>query len=200
MIKKTALLPVGLLVGTILLAATGCGRVLLGPDIGLMAYPIPLSPYFQKREEDAFWNHKRYDRIPVLGPLQAGAPEVGMDTPSEDEVMRALEKARPVQGGLPFLHEVQRNKVRIIVEPVADYVDPPRFFPLVGPAQLHHVHFKCIVYYNEVTRVGWPIPHTTSCEDCEEVLYIDHDHFHMVGNPDPGPGTGYPSHAAIGLK
>ena len=193
MFKRTALIPVALLVGAILVSATGCGRVMLGPDIGLMMYPIPLSPYFQKREEDAFWNHKRYDRIPVLGPLQAGAPEVGLDPPSEDEVMRALEKARPVQGGLPFLHEVQRNKVRIIVEPLADYVDPPRVYPLVGPAQLHHCHFKCIVYYNEVTRIGWPVPHTTSCEDCQEVLYIDHDHLHMVGNVNPGPGTGYPN-------
>ena len=52
--------------------------------------------------------------------------------------MRALEKANPIQGGLPFLHEIQRNNVRIVVEPIADYIDPPRVYPLVGPAQLHH--------------------------------------------------------------
>jgi len=39
--------------------------------------------------------------------------------------MRALEKARSVSGGLPFLHEVQRNNARIVIEPIADYVDPP---------------------------------------------------------------------------
>jgi hypothetical protein len=96
-----------------------------------------------------------------------------------------------------MLREVQRNHVRIIKELIADYIDPPRVYPLLGPARLHHVHYKCIVYYNEIIHVGWPVPHTTSNEDCQEVVYIDHDHLHMVGNPDPGPGTGYPAHVAM---
>jgi hypothetical protein len=193
MIKKTAYIPVGLLVAATLLSAAGCGTVALGPNVGLAAYPIPMTPYLQKKEEDAFWNHKRYDRAPVLGPIQPGAPCVAMDPPKDDEVMRALEKARPIQGGVPFMHEVQRNKVRIIVEPIADYVDPPRQYPLAGPAQLHHAQYKCTVYFTEVIRAGWPVPYTTSNEECQEVLYIDHDHLHMVGNVDPGPGTGYPN-------
>jgi hypothetical protein len=64
-------------------------------------------------------------------------------------------------------------------------------YPLVGPAQLHHAQYKCIVYFTEVNRVGWPIPYTTTDEESQEVIYIDHDHLHMVGNVDPGPGTGY---------
>jgi hypothetical protein len=193
MTKKTALIPVGILLGAILVSATGCSPPILGPNLGLLAYPIPMTPYLQKREEDAFWNKKRYDRAPILGPLQAGVQPIALDTPSDDEVMRALERARPVQGGIPILHEVQRNNVRIIVDPIADYVDQPRVYPLVGPAQLHHAQYKCTVYYTEVTRVGWPVPYTTTDEDCQEVVYIDHDHLHMVGNVDPGPGTGYPS-------
>jgi hypothetical protein len=196
MIKKTTYAMVGMLAATVLVTSMGCGfgsPVVLGPNLGLLGYPIPMTPYFQKREEDAFWQHERYDRMPVLGPLTAGAPAVALDPPSEDEVMRALEKARPVQGGLPYLHEVQRNNVRIVVEPIQDAIDPPRVYPLVGPAQLHHAHYKCIVYFTEVTRVGWPVPYTTTNEDTQEVVYIDHDHLHMVGNVDPGPGTGYPS-------
>jgi hypothetical protein len=153
-----------------------------------------VSPYFQKLPEDYFWNHERYDRMPILGPITPGTPlAVDLDPPSDDEVMRALEKARPVQGGLPFGEEVQRNNVRIVKEPVpgGNYVDPPRVYPLVGPAQLHHVHYKCIVYFIETTHVGWPLPYTNVDEDCQEVVYIDHDHLHMVGNLDPGPGTGY---------
>ena len=193
MVKKIAFIPIGLLVGIVLASSTGCSHIVAGPNIGLLGYPIPLTPYLQKREEDAAWNHKRYGRAPILGPLQAGAPAVALDTPSDDEVMRALEKARPVQGGIPFMHEVQRNKVRIIVEPIADYVDPPRNYPLVGPAQLHHAQYKCTVYFAETIRTGWPLPYTTIAEDCQEVVYIDHDHLHMVGNVDPGPGTGYPN-------
>lgn len=193
MIKRLAFIPVGILAGIMLATAMGCGTIVAGPDLGLLQYPIPMTPYFQKREEDAAWNHKRYDRAPILGPLQAGSPPIALDTPSDDEVMRALEKARPVQGGFPLLHEVQRNRVRIIVEPIADYVDPPRVYPMVGPAQLHHAQYKCIVYFAETTRTGWPVPYTTTTEDCQEVVYIDHDHLHMVGNVDPGPGTGYPT-------
>ena len=167
----------------------GCSTV-AGPNLGILNFPIPVSPYFQKLPEDKFWNHERYDRMPVLGSADArtARPRRSIE-PSDDEVMRALEKARPVQGGLPGLYEVQRNNVRIVTEPIADYIDPPRVYPLVGPAQLHHAHYKCIVYYTEITQVGWPIPYTTTDEDCQEVLYIDHDHLHMVGNVDPGPGT-----------
>ena len=57
-----------------------------------------------------------------------------MDPPSDDEVMRAFEKARPIKGGLPFLHEVSRNDIQIVTEKIADYIDPPRVIPLIGPA------------------------------------------------------------------
>jgi hypothetical protein len=174
----------------LLLSCAGC-HTQLGPTIGAFSYPVPVSPYFQKTFEDRFHNWERYARAPILGPITPGTPTMAMDPPSDDEVMRALEEARPVQGGLPCLHEIQRNNVRIVVEPIADYIDPPRVYPLVGPAQLHHAQYKCIVYFSEVTRVGWPIPYTTTDEDCQEVLYIDHDHLHMVGNVDPGPGSNY---------
>jgi hypothetical protein len=168
--------------------AVGCVGITSGPDLGFVGVPIPVSPYFQKFEEDRAWHHERYARVPVLPPLAPGGPEVGLDEPSDDEVIRALERAKPVQGGLPMLYEVQRNNVRIVKEKIADYIDPPRFVPLIGPAQLHHVHWKCTIYYTETIRVGWPVPHTIRDEDAVEVIYIDHNHFHMVGNvqpPDP---------------
>ena len=174
-----------------LACAAGCTASWNGPSLGMFNYPIPVSPYFQKEAEDNFIDEERYKRVPILGPITPGTPHQALDPPSEDEIMRALERARMVQGGLPLLHEVQRKNVRIVVEPIADYVDPPRVMPLVGPVQVHHAHYKCIVYFTEVTRVGWPVPYTTVDEDCQEVIYIDHDHLHMVGNVDPGPGSPY---------
>lgn len=174
-----------------LAATTGCTASWTGPSLGMFNYPIPVSPYLQDRMEDNWIQEKRYKRAPVLGPITAGGPAVALDPPSEDEVMRALESARPVKGNWPLLYEVQRNNVRIVVEPIADYVDPPRFYPMVGPAQLHHAHYKCIVYFTEITHVGWPIPYTTTNEDTQETVYIDHDHLHMVGNVDAGPGSPY---------
>lgn len=185
---RTALL---ILVALPALAMSGCTWPLStqfsGPSWHLPVL-VPLSPYFQKTAEDKFWMRERYQRVPILGPVTSGGPPVALDPPSPDEVMRALERAKNVQGGVPLLHEIQRNNVRIVTEQIADYVDPPRVYPLIGPAQLHHAHYKCIIYYTEVTRVGWPIPHTTVDEDAQEVIYIDHNHFHLVGNVDDGPG------------
>jgi hypothetical protein len=172
---------------------TGCMTwgVTLGPSLGFVSIPIPVSPYFQDKKEDEWWQHERYDRTPILGPITSGGPALALDPPSDDEVWRALERAIPTEGGLPMLHEVQRNNVRIVKEKIADYVDPPRQVPLIGPAQLHHAHYKCTIYYTEVVRVGWPVPHTLVDEDEREVIYIDHNHFHMVGNVDTGPGAEY---------
>lgn len=179
-----------LLAATSAITSTGCFTA-QGPSLGILSIPIPVSPYYQQIKEDEHWMQERYNRAPILGPLTSGGPAVALDPPSDDEVMRAFEKAKPVQGGMPMLHEIQRNNVRIVKEKIADYIDPPRVVPLIGPAQLHHAHYKCSIYYTEVTRVGWPIPYTTRDEDAVEVIYIDHNHFHMVGNVDPGPGSPY---------
>jgi hypothetical protein len=191
MLRKTVSAAACSLVLLVLFSAAGCTTDWTGPTLGIFNVPIPVSPWLQDRMEDNFWKRQRYSRVPVLGPLTPGAPDTALDPPSEDEVMRALEDARPIEGGIPLLQEAQRNNVKIVVEPIGDYVDPPRVYPLIGPAQLHHAHYKCTVYFTEVTRVGWPIPYTTTDEDAQEVVYIDHDHFHIVGNVDPGPGSPY---------
>jgi hypothetical protein len=170
----------GLLAASAAVSSTGCLGITYGPNLGIFGIPIPVSPYFQQAEEDEYWNHERYERVPVLGPITSGE-HVALDPPSDDEVVRALEKARPTQGGVPFLYEHQRNNIRIVKELCADYVDPPRFYPLVGPAQLHHAHYKCTIYYTDRQIVGWPKPHTLTDESVE-VVYIDHNHLHMVGD------------------
>ena len=182
--KTTGFLGV-ILLGIATLSSVGCAGV-AGPNLGVFGIPIPVSPFFQDKKEDEWWIKERYDRVPILPPLVAGGPVEALDEPSDDEVMRSLERAHPVEGGLPMLHEVQRLNVRIVKEKIADYIDPPRHYPLVGPAQQHHAHYKCTVYYTEVTRSGWPLPYTTKDEDAREVIYIDHNHFHMVGDVDTG--------------
>jgi hypothetical protein len=180
------------ILAAVLLACFSCSLIGCatdyGPQFGLWLYPVPVSPYFQQQLEDDYWEHERYERVPILGPITSGGPPVALDPPSPDEVIRAMPT---VQGGLPFLDEIQRNNVKMTIEPIADYVDPPRFYPLIGWAQQHHAHYKCTVYYEEVTRVGWPIPYTTRDEDSREVLYIDHNHLHIVGNVDGGADSHY---------
>jgi hypothetical protein len=191
MTHRTALAAITVMVAALSLTNTGCVGIKAGVNLGPFAIPIPVSPYFQKMQEDRFWNHERYERAPILGPIIPGGPMVALDPPSDDEVVRAWEKANPVQGGYPFLHEKIRNNVRIVKDKIADYVDPPRVVPLLGPVQLHHAHYKCTIYYTEVTRVGWPVPHTLVDEDSQEVIYIDHNHFHMVGPVDTGANANF---------
>jgi hypothetical protein len=98
------------------LTNTGCVGLTQGPDLGFVGIPIPVSPYFQKKKEDDFWIKERYERVPILGPLTAGGPAIALDPPSDDEVIRALERARPIEGGLPLFWERNRNNVRIVKE------------------------------------------------------------------------------------
>lgn len=166
-------------------ASSGCYGVNYGYNLGFLGFPMPVSPYYQHKQEEKFWKQERYNRVPILGPTTSGGPTVALDPPSDDEIMHALETARPVQGGIPLLWEKQRNNVRIIKEKIADYMDPPRFYPLIGPAQLHHAHYKCTIYFDEETIIGYPVPHTLEDREAIEVVYIDHNHFHMVGDVDP---------------
>ena len=172
-----------------MLASTGCTQ--FGPSLGIFAYPIPVSPYFQDKKEREHHDHEWYGRVPILDPLTAEGPHIAMDPPSDDHVMVAFEQAHPIDGNVPFLYEVQRNNVRIVKDLVADYIDPPRVLPLIGPVQHHHSQWKCTVYYSETTRVGWPVPHTLEDGDSVEVVYIDKNHFHRVGNVVPANAAGY---------
>jgi hypothetical protein len=95
--------------------------------------------------------------------------------------MRALPDMS--SGGLAFVAETSRNNVRIIVEPMVDRLDDCRFYPMVGPARLHHCHYKCTVYFEEVKRSYWPVPFTHR-DQRQEVVYVDHDHLIRCAGPD----------------
>ena len=182
--KKPTVLT-ALLIAMAAVSTTGCFSS-VGPSLGIFSIPIPVTPYWQKSQEDRFHIGERSARVPILGPITDGGPVKALDPPSDDEVWRALERANQTQGGFPFLHETQRSNVTFIKEKIADYIDPPRVVPLIGPAQLHHAHYTCTIYYTEKRIVGWPIPHTLLDEDSVEVVYIDHNPFHMVGDVDLG--------------
>jgi len=181
---------------TLILSLVGGGAMAIssgciglpGPTLGPASVPIPIPSSLQDKYEDNAFHKERYARVPILGPIPQGVEHIALDTPSDDEVIRALEKARPCQGGAPFLETRVRHNVKIVKEKIGDYVDPPRVVPLIGPAQLHHAHYKCTIYFTEVIHVGWPAPHQITNEDACEVVYIDHDHYHMVGNIDDGRG------------
>ena len=166
-------------------ATNGCVGV-GGPGFGVASIPVPVSPFHQQQAEDHAFEKARYSRTAVLPPI-VDENHIALDPPSDDEVVRALNKVRPVDGSVPGLEITMRNIKGITKELIQDCVDPPRQVPLVGPAQLHHAHYRCTVYFEEITQVGWPVPHQIKT-DGQETLYIDKDHLHRVGGDDaPAP-------------
>jgi hypothetical protein len=153
--------------------ATGC--------VGMGIFtPIPVQPWVAERMEDMY-QHTNDHRTPVMPPIREGFPPPAcVDPPSEREVLRAMPR---IARGVPYGYEEFRDDIRIIAEPIVDKIDPPRFFPLIGLAQLHHCHWKCTVYYTETVQSDWPFP-TKIKKHRVEVVYIDKDHPHQFVGHD----------------
>jgi hypothetical protein len=150
---------------------------------------MPVSPALTQEIEDKK-EREATEGVPILGPIQGEFASVFcMDPPSDEMVYKTLP---PIVHGLPFVYEVQRKNVRISTEKLADKIDECKIYPLAGPCQLHHCHFKCTVHYEETTTMGWPIPWTHT-EKKQEVLYIDKDHLHRCGEPGSLASAGGPS-------
>jgi hypothetical protein len=145
---------------------------------------IPISPYWSQEIEDTMWEEERYSKVPILDPVEGeNAPLFCMDSPSPDEVMRALPD--DTKGGWPFIAETSRNNVKIVTEPIVDKIDECRFYPMVGPARKHSCHYKCTVYYEKVVHSDWPIPFSHN-DHVIDVVYIDHDHLIRCAGPAEG--------------
>jgi hypothetical protein len=146
--------------------------------------PIPVPAWVTERMEEKFC-YKNDWRTPVLPPIREGfPPPTCEDPPDEARILRALPR---VTRGIPYFYEEFRDNIQITTELLVDHIDPPRFFPLVGPAQLHHCHWKCTVYYTETIESGYPFPFRC-VRPRTQVVLIDLDHLHTypcdVPNPD----------------
>ncbi len=59
-----------------------------------------------------------------------------------------------------------------------DKLDAPRLFPLIGPAQLHHCHWKCTVYSHETIVGKYPFPFRRM-QPRVDVVYVDTDQLQL---------------------
>jgi hypothetical protein len=168
-----------LLIAAVLLpmSQTGCINVL---GAGLLT-PVPVQPWTAERFDDMYL-HKNDHRTPIMPPIRDGFPlPLCEDKPGEREVLRAMPRAAR---GAPYLYEEFRDDIRIRCEKIVDKIDPPRFFPLVGWAQLHHCHWKCTIYYTETVQSDYPFPVKLKKRRVQ-VVYIDKDHLHQYVGNDP---------------
>jgi hypothetical protein len=155
---------------------SGCWPMSMG-----LATPIPIPPWVAERMEEKYC-HKNDFRTPILPPVLEGfPPPTCEDPPDEARILRAMPR---VPRGVPYFYEEFRDDIRITTELIVDRIDPPRFFPVVGPAQLHHCHWKCTIYYTETMESGYPFPFRC-VRPRVEVVYMDLDHLHAYPGKSP---------------
>jgi hypothetical protein len=156
--------------------AAGCNPLTLG-----LLTPIPVQPWVAERMDQKY-NHRNDGRVPIMPPIRDGyPPPICEDPPSDAEVLRAMPR---VARGVPYIYEEFRDDIVIVKNRLVDKIDPPRFFPLVGPAQLHHCHWECVIYYTETIQSDYPFPQYTK-KNRVQVMYIDKDHLHLYVGPNP---------------
>jgi hypothetical protein len=166
---RTLLLLAGAMVAPLL--GSGC----INPFAMGFATPIPVQPWVPDRVEERLCNKTDYN-TPILPPIPPGYRPLCEDPPDPATILRAMPR---VTRGVPYFYEEFRDDIDFAVERLVDRIDPPRFFPLIGPAQLHHCHYKCLVYYTETIESGYPFPF--QCKNRRvETVYIDRDHLHLV--------------------
>lgn len=143
--------------------------------------PIPIPPWATERMEEKYCFKNDY-RTTILGPIRPGTPPpLCEDPPDEATVIRAMPH---VVRGVPYFYEEFRDDIQVVSELLVDKIDPPRFYPLIGPAQLHHCHYKCTIYYTETIESGYPFPFRCR-KPRVEVVYIDKDHLHLCTGGTP---------------
>jgi hypothetical protein len=143
--------------------------------------PIPVPPWVTERMEEKYCAKNDF-RTPILPPILKGfPPPLCEDPPDDARILRAMQH---VVRGVPYFYEEHRADVQIVKELIVDKIDPPRFFPLVGPAQLHHCHWKCTIYYNETCESGYPFPFRC-VRPRVQVEYVDLDHLHLYPGESP---------------
>ena len=143
--------------------------------------PIPVPPWVSERMEEKYC-FKNDFRTAIMPPIRPGfPPPICEDPPDIAMVLRAMPH---VPRGVPYFYEQFRDDVNLVTERIVDKIDPPRFYPLIGPAQLHHCHWKCTVYYTQTDESGYPFPFRC-VRPRAEVVYIDKDHLHLYAGPNP---------------
>jgi RNA polymerase sigma factor (sigma-70 family) len=105
-------------------------------------------------------------------PVFSNAKDTDLLPPSDAEVLRAMPRATR---GVPIVYEESRDEIRITTERLVDKVDPPRFFPLIGKAELHRCLWKCTVAYTETVESADPFPFQSKASRTD-VIYIDKDY------------------------
>ena len=129
---------------------------------------------------DEKYKHKNDGRVPIMPPIRDGyPPPICEDPPSDQEVLRAMPR---VARGVPYVYEEFRDDIVIVKNRLVDKIDPPRFFPLVGPgpAAPLPLGMRDLLHRDDPERL--PVPGKITKQPGP-------GHLHRQGPPAPVRGT-----------
>ena len=135
---------------------------------------LPKNDSTPVRQPDWVEDHAEKSPVPILPPIPPGG-KPACEEPSNEEIHQALPKR------VSNLIKESPEDVVINLEKLVDTVDAPRFFPLLGPAQVHRCRWKCTVSYPEKTNSG--------TRRGTQIIYLDKDRLHQW-IADEGSGGG----------
>jgi hypothetical protein len=118
--------------------------------------------------------------MPLLSPPNAASVDGFASPPSDSDVLEEwAQRSDPTQL-LTGIVELERRNIRIVKEKISDDLYAVEI-PLIGPAQLHKVQYKCTVSYTRVLAIGFPFVYTLVCDESAfDTLIVNRDHFHSV--------------------
>ena len=96
------------------------------------------------------------DRARVLGPHDLdGCADLDC-LPGDEEVLAPYRRAHPASGGEFVVWRREFKDVRIEKDKIADYIDPTRIYPLIGPAQTSSCAFqvRALVHRGDSLRMA----------------------------------------------
>lgn len=120
--------------------------------------------------------HEKSNAVSILGPFRPNVAIECETPPDQAAILRAMPLGIR---GIPFILEEFRDDYQFKEEKVSAFVDPPRIFPLIGPARLHHCKWKCTITYTQSLNFGRYSRFMIS-RRCKEIVFIDMEHLHLV--------------------
>lgn len=112
-----------------------------------------------------------------LQPIPQAALTPQCDPPTDAEVLEVFH-ARRAKGDDPV-----HDDITIVKNLVADKIEAPRAYPVMGTAQLHHCRWECGVYYNDLKQSSSPYP-TAVRKPKVEVIVLDTDCLRVIPAKD----------------
>ena len=106
-----------------------------------------------------------------------------LDPPAPEDVYRTLVFSRLSNDVVQPTWD-QWQHASMVLERMAEFTDPVRVYPLIGPAQLHHAYYKCTITYNNATDQGRRAPGRSAGPPDRQVYYVDYSYLHQVGEAE----------------